>query len=438
MSSLDLQIAKDLIELWPSLKPSERKSHFSSLSKTAAEELFLGLTAQDQMELMHELPKSETRSWLRFLPLDDAADLIQALPEEERSEAIALLDEQSKHDVIGLLAYAEDEAGGLMNSEYIRLRPEISLSEAVGYIRAQAKSRIKIYYAYVLDQKQMLLGVVSIREILLEASEKTVREIMNRNFSFVPEEMPAEDVARVFAKNPRLVAIPVLDDEGRMKGVVTYDDIAWAMEKATTEDIQKIGGMEALSAPYFNVGFLQLVQKRAGWLMVLFVGEMLTATAMGFYEEKIAKAVVLALFVPLIISSGGNSGSQASTLIIRSLALYEIRLRDWWRVMIRELAFGVTLGLILGVLGLLRVVIWEQWSPTFGEHYSLIGLTVALSLLGVVLWGNLAGSMLPFVLRSLNFDPASASAPLVATMVDVTGLVIYFSVASFFLTGALL
>jgi magnesium transporter len=223
-----------------------------------------------------------------------------------------------------------------------------------------------------------------------------------------------------------------------MKGVVTHDDIAWEIEKATTEDIQKSGGMQALEAPYFNVGFFELIKKRGGWLMALFLGEMLTATAMGFYEDEIAKAVVLALFVPLIISSGGNSGSQASTLIIRSLALYEVRLRDWWRVFIRELAFGIALGIILGIIGLLRILLWQQYKPMYGDHYVLVGITVACSLIGVVLWGTLTGSMLPFILRLLKFDPASASAPLVATIVDVTGLVIYFSVASICLAGVLL
>lgn len=434
----DLAVARDLIELWPTLKLSERRKHFFALSRHAAEELFLNLTAADQVELLHDLPDYEIRSWLRFLPPDDVADLIQKLPMERRQPALLLLDEKTRHEVVGLLAYAEDEAGGLMNSEFIRLRPDMLVSEAIGYIRAQAKMRAKIYYGYVLDPKQILLGVVSIREILLQSADITIRDIMNKDIVSVPEDLPGEDVARVFAKNNLLMAIPVVDDAGKMKGVVTHDDIAWVVEKETTEDIQKIGGMEALDAPYFTVGFFELIKKRAGWLTVLFLGEMLTATAMGHFEEEIAKAVVLALFVPLIISSGGNSGSQASTLIIRSLALYEVRLRDWWRVLFRELGFGLVLGSILGSIGLLRIIIWQQWSPMYGEHYLLIAFTVAFSLLGVVLWGTLAGSMLPFCLRQLGFDPASASAPLVATLVDVTGLVIYFSVANISLKGALL
>lgn len=434
----DLNVAKDLIENWPALKSSERRKHFFSLSRSAAEELFLNLAPKDQVELINILPNHEIRSWLRFLPPDDAADFIQNLPQDRRLSALALLDDRTRHDVAGLLAYAEDAAGGLMNSEYIRLRPDMSIPEAIGYMRAQAKERVKLYYAYVLDQRQKLLGIVSMRDILLAPSEKIVSDIMRKDLVTVAEKMPAEDIARVFAKNNRLMAIPVVDKKGKMKGIVTHDDIAWVIEKATTEDIQKIGGMEALDAPYFSVGFFQLIRKRAGWLLALFFGEMLTATAMGYFEDEIARAVVLALFIPLIISSGGNSGSQASTLIIRSLALYEIRLKDWWRVFLRELGFGLALGSILGCIGFLRIVLWQQYKPMYGEHYQLIALAVGFSLLGVVLWGTITGSMLPFFLRLLKFDPASASAPLVATLVDVTGLIIYFSVATICLTGVLL
>jgi len=434
----ELAVARDLLELWPSLKPSEHRKHFFSLSRTAAEELFLNLSAQYQAELITGLPSNEIRSWIRFLPPNAAADFILVLAKDRRMETLSQLDDQTRHDVIGLLAYAEDMAGGLMNSEYIRLRPEISLSEAIGYIRAQAKKSLKINYAYVLDQKQTLQGVVSIRNILLEPSEKIVSDVMKKDLVCVQERMPAEEVARVFAKNNKLAAIPVIDENRKMKGIVTQGDIVSVVEKATTEDIQKIAGMEALSAPYFNVSFFQLFKKRAGWLTVLFLGEMLTATAMGYYADEISKAVILALFIPLIISSGGNSGSQASALIIRSLAIYEIRLKDWWRVFFRELAFGITLGAILSLIGLFRIVLWQQWNPIYGDHYLIVAFTVALSIVGVVLYGTLAGSMLPFILRVFKLDPASASSPLIATMVDVTGLVIYFSLANICLAGVLL
>jgi len=425
------------MENWRSLKPSQRRAEFFALTRPMAEELFSRVSVLDRVELLEDLPDSEIRSWLRFLPPDDAADFIQQFRKEKHHDLLELLDEQTKHGVIGLLAYAEDAAGGLMNPDYIRLRPDMTVMESIQYIRAQPRTRV-IYYAYVLDAYKVLLGVLSIREILLQPAEKLIKEIMHKDFTSVHEHLPSEDVALVFARNNKLMAVPVLDDAGVMKGIVTHDDIASLVQRETTEDIQKIGGMEALDAPYFNVGFLDLIKKRAGWLTILFLGEMLTATAMGYFEGEIAKAIVLALFVPLIISSGGNSGSQASTLIIRSLALQEIRLRDWWRVLFREIATGLALGAILGSIGLVRIVLWQQWSPMYGEHYILVALTVAFSLIGVVLWGTISGSMLPFILRSAGFDPATASAPFVATLVDVTGLIIYFTIGSLILSGTLL
>jgi magnesium transporter len=260
---------------------------------------------------------------------------------------------------------------------------------------------------------------------------------MRTNVVTVAEDLDQEAVSNVFAES-NLMAVPVVDAEGRIKGIVTIDDIVDVVREEATEDIQKIGGTEALNAPYLEVSMREMLRKRAGWLSALFIGEMLTATAMSNYEDEIARAVVLALFIPMIISSGGNSGSQATTLVIRAMALGDVRLRDWWRVMRRELASGLALGTILGTIGFLRVVLWPTRNQTYGEHYLLVALTVAFSLVGIVLWGALAGSMLPFVLRRVGLDPASASAPLVATLVDVTGIVIYFSVATLFLTGTLL
>lgn len=428
-----------LKEHWPDLDREIRTELFWKLPRQDSEELFLSLGPDDQIDLIIDLPFYEKRSWIRLLALDDLADLIQRLEPEQKDETLLLLDDHSRREVRGLLAYAEDDAGGLMNPQYIRLRPDMRADEAIRYLRAQARTQIEtIYYAYVLDSEQKLKGVVSFRDLLLAPSEKTVAEIMVQDFASIPEEMDREEVSRLMSQHD-LMAIPVLDPDGRMKGIVTIDDVVTVVEKETTEDIQKLGGMEALDAPYFKVGFFEMLKKRAGWLIVLFVGGMFTATAMARYESEIARAVFLAIFIPLIISSGGNSGSQISTLIIRSLALREINLRDWGRVLFREAGAGVVLGLILGSIGLLRVVLWNHWSPeTFGEHYWLVAAVVALSLVGVVLWGTIMGSMLPFILRRLNLDPASASAPLIATLVDVTGLIIYFSVASFLLSGTIL
>ncbi len=314
----------------------------------------------------------------------------------------------------------------------------MSVDEAIAYLRRQARERLEtIYYVYVLDPEQRLLGVITFRELLSAPPNKTVRDIMHTDVVTAHESMDQEALSRLFQEHDFL-AIPVVDDERRVKGVVTVDDIVDVVQEEATEDIQKFGGMEALEEPYLEIGFLRMVRKRAGWLAALFIGEMLTATAMGRFEGEIARAVVLALFVPLIISSGGNSGSQASTLVVRALALGELRMRDWWRVVRRELAAGLMLGSILAIIGFARILLWQALFHTYGDHYLLVAFTVAFSLIGVVTWGTLAGSMLPLVLHKLGFDPASASAPFVATLVDVSGIVIYFTTASLILGGTLL
>jgi magnesium transporter len=429
---------EELQEAWPLLSPDDRLAGFKLLVQADADDFFLSLNARDQAELLLALPVGERRLWMRLLAPDDAADVIQEAPHAERAGLLALLDNATRTEVAALLSYAEDEAGGLMNPRYARVRPEMSVDEALSYLRRQARERLEtIYYAYVLDAQQRLLGVVSFRELFAAPGDKKVQEVMHPEVVTVSEQMDQEAVSQLFAHHD-LIALPVVDAEGRMKGIVTIDDIVDVVQEEATEDIQKIGGMEALDGPYLQIGFAHMVKKRAGWLSALFLGEMLTATAMGYYEHEIARAVVLALFIPLIISSGGNSGSQASTLVIRAMALGEVRLRDWWRVIHRELAAGFALGSILGAIGLTRILLWPARAQLYGEHYLLVGLTVAFSLVGVVLFGTIAGSMLPFILRRLGFDPASASAPFVATLVDVTGLVIYFTVASVILRGVLL
>jgi magnesium transporter len=411
---------------------------FKRLERTIAEDFFLALSSRGQAGLILELPEAERRSWLRLLAPDDAADVLQEVPKASREDLLMLLDDPTRKEVTALLAYAEDAAGGLMNPRFARVRPDMTVDEAISYLRKQGRERVEtIYYAYVLDDQQHLLGVVSFRELFGAQPERKVREVMRTDVATVTDQQDQEVVSRVLADHD-LVAVPVVDSDGRMKGIVTVDDIVDVVREEATEDIQKIGGMEALDAPYMRIAFWRMMRKRGSWLAVLFLGEMLTATAMGFYEHEIARAVVLALFVPLIISSGGNSGSQASTLVIRAMALGEVQIRDWWRVIRRELGAGLVLGSLLGSIGFLRIIVWQMVSPIYGEHYVLIALTVAASLIGVVTFGTLAGSLLPFVLRSLKFDPASASAPFVATLVDVTGLLIYFSVASVILRGTLL
>jgi len=423
---------------WSSLAPSARLEAFRALSRAAAEDFFCDLSPPEQIELLLMLPPSERRGWMRLLAPDDAADAVQAADAAERNGLLALLDASTRHEVTALMAYAEDDAGGLMSPRFARVRPEMTADEAIRYLHKQARDRVEtIYYVYVLDVQQRLVGVVSFRELFEALGTTKVRDLMHTHVVTVAEQMDQEEVGLLFAKHDFL-AMPVVDAEGHMKGVVTIDDIVDVVQEEATEDIQKIGGMEALAEPYLDIGLWRMIRKRAGWLSALFVGETLTATAMGYFEHEIAQAVVLVLFIPLIISSGGNSGSQASTLVVRAMALGEVGLRDWWRVMRRECAAGLTLGMILGTIGLLRILLWPSRTVVYGEHYVLVAITVACTLVGIVLWGTLSGSMLPLLLRRLGFDPASASAPFVATMVDVTGLLIYFTMASVILRGTLL
>jgi magnesium transporter len=430
--------AADLREIWPILSLDERVQGFRVLPREEAENLLFGLTDSDLTRLMLALKASDRRYWIRLLPPDDIADLIQAAPAEEREGLVSLLDERTRHEVNALLAYAEDEAGGLMNPRYARVRPDMTVDEAVSYLRKLARQNLGTFnYAYVLDEQQKLLGVISLRELFASAGDRRVRDAMQTGVVTLQENVDQETVSRVFAETD-LVAIPVVDDEGRMKGVVTVDDVVDVVQEEATEDIQKFGGMEALEAPYLATGFLEMVRKRGGVLAVLFIGEMLTATAMSQYEDEIEKAVILALFVPLIISSGGNSGSQASTLVIRAMALGEVQLRDVFRVLRRELGAGLAMGTGLALLGFTRVVVWQQLWPIYGQHYLLVAAAVGLSLIGVVMLGTVTGGLLPFALRRVGLDPASSSAPFVATIVDVAGLVIYFSVASVVLRGTML
>jgi magnesium transporter len=429
---------EDLFEVWPALSREERLLGFNLLPRPEAEEFFLDLDSPDQAGLLLDLPAPERRSWMRLLAPDDAADLVQEAGPDHRQSLLDLLDEPTCKEVRALLAYAEDQAGGLMNPRFARARPDMTVDEAIAYLRRQTSSQVEtLYYIYVLDEQQRLLGIASVRQLFAAPPDKKVRDVMETDMVTVPEDLDQEAVSRLFAKHD-FMALPVVNGGGRMKGIVTVDDIVDVVNEEATEDIQKFGGMEALDSPYFNIRFGSMVKKRAGWLTVLFLGEMLTASAMTFFEAEIARAVVLALFVPLIISSGGNCGSQASTLVIRAMALGEVKLGDWWRVVRRELVTGLALGSLLGAIGFLRIVVWQSVKPIYGEHYMLVAVTVATSLVGVVTFGTFTGSLLPFALRRLGLDPASASAPFVATLVDVTGLVIYFTIAAAVLTGTLL
>lgn len=428
----------DLHQFWAETSCEDRLSRFQSLTLADRQEFFQQLSTRHQFEIISHLDEGEQTIWLRLLDPDDAADLLQEAAERDRARFLQLLDDTTRDDVQALLKYREDVAGGVMSTRFCRLRPDMTVSEGLTYVRKQALETVETVYAiYVLDAGQQLLGVTSLRTLFTSEPPMKIQDIMRTNIVTASVEDDQEKLSRLFAEHD-LIAIPIVDGQNRIQGVVTVDDIVDVVQEEATEDIQKMGGSQALGAPYLEISLTGMLKKRAGWLTVLFVGEMLTANAMAHYEVEIAKAVVLTLFVPLIISSGGNAGSQASTLVIRAMALGELQPTDWFRVMKRELISGAVLGCILGAIGLLRVVIWEYAFHTYGPHYWRIGITVSATLVGIVLWGTLSGSLLPFLMRRLNLDPASASTPFVATLVDVTGLVLYFSVAKVVLGGVML
>jgi magnesium transporter len=434
----DEPLAQDeLRDAWAVLDAAERVDGLHLLPREDGEEFFIALAGDDQAAILAAMRRGERRSWLRLLEPDDVADVIQAAAPEDRADLLALLDGPTRKEVEALLAYEEDDAGGLMNTRYARLRPNMTADEAISYLRRQARTQLEtIYYAYVLDPEQRLLGVVSFRDLFAAGPTQRVSEIMEKDVVSADPGLDQEALSRLFAEHD-LTVMPIVDGDGLMRGIVTVDDIVDVVQEEATEDAQKFGGMEALEVPYLQSPRREMLRKRGVWLTVLLFGGMLTTSVLGFFQDQIARAQVLTLFIPLIISSGGNAGSQASTLIIRAMALGEVRAADWWRVLRREVGIGLALGAGLGVLGLIRVVIWGA-SGSYGAHYAWIGVTVGASLIGVVMFGTLAGAMLPFVLRKLGADPASASAPFVATLVDVTGLVIYFALATWLLGGSLL
>lgn len=368
---------------------------------------------------------------------DDRTELLEELPAQVTQKLLNLLSPEERQRASQLLGYAENSVGRLMTPHFVRVRPHWSVSQALDHIRRYGTDSETMSLVYVIDEKGKLIDDLRIRQILLASPETLISDLMDKRFVALKATDDQEVAVEAF-READLNALPVTDTEGVLIGIVTVDDIFDVAEEEATEDIQKMGGTEALDEPYMEIGIPTMVRKRATWLIVLFLSEMLTATAMGKFESEIAKAVVLSIFVPLVISSGGNSGSQASTLIIRAMALGEVTLKDWWRVMRREILSGLSLGGILGTIGFIRISTWALVFHSYGEHWLLLALTVGLALIGIVLWGTLSGSMLPFLLRRIGLDPATSSAPFVATLVDVSGLVIYFTVAAIILRGTLL
>jgi magnesium transporter len=427
----------ELADAVADLQERDRAVVFRILPKENAADVFEYLDFNTQKSMLKEMGQNEFGELLNEMSPDDRTAFLQELPGSVVRQLIELLSPEERKVARTLLGYPEDSVCRLMTPEYIAVTKDWSVGQVLDYIRLNATGIESLDYIYVINEKGKLIDDIRIRGFLVASLDTSVSELMDENFVSLSSSFTKEDAVPVFKKYDRS-ALPIVDKDGFLLGIITIDDVMDVVEKLNTEDIQKFGGLEALEYPYVKTPLLQLVKKRAGWLVLLFLGELLTATAMGYFQVEIARAVVLALFVPLIISSGGNSGSQAATLIIRAMALQEIKLRDWWMVMRREIISGFLLGIVLGCIGFLRISLWSAFSDIYGVHWILIAATVFCSLIGVVMWGTLSGSMLPFILRRLGFDPASSSAPFVATLVDVTGLIIYFTFATFILRGTLL
>ena len=428
----------DRVDILAELPVREMVGLFRSLPVVVATETFVYANAGLQHQLLGGIGEPRLVKLLATMAPDDRTTMLARLPPATVQQLLCLLPEAEKDKAVQLLGYPAKSVGRLMSTHYIAVRAEQTVAEVLADVRGHRHGADTLDMLYVTDAGGQLVDDIRLGEFLLVDHSARVSTLMDHRFIALQVNQSQEDAVRTFRRHAR-VALPVVNDAGLLLGVVSYDDILDVSAREQTEDIQKLGGSEALEEPYMQISLARMVKKRAGWLVILFLGEMLTATAMGFFEGEIEKAVVLALFVPLIISTGGNAGSQATSLIIRALSLGEVTVGIWWRVMRREILAGLALGIVLGSVGFVRIAVWQlAHFKDYGPHWALIGLTVGLSLIGIVLWGSLAGSMLPLILRKLGFDPATSSAPFVATLVDVTGLIIYFSVAYALLHGTLL
>ena len=413
---------------------------FRLLSRLAAKETFAYLPVREQKSIAEELAANvgQMTSLLNDLDPDDRTAFFEELPGEVSQRLVQMLSAGEREIATQLLGYPKDSIGRLMTPEYVAVRPSFTVQQALEHIRKFGRDSETLNVIYVVDNQWKLLDDIRIKEIILASPEQSIAELCDNRVVSLGAYDDQEVAVKLFQDHDR-VALPVTDTDGTLVGIVTVDDVMDVAEEEHTEDFQKFGGTEGLDLSYTRTPLLEMVRKRAGWLVILFLSEMLTASAMGHFDDEIAKAVVLALFVPLIISSGGNSGSQAASLIIRSLALGELKVKNWWYVMRKEVCSGLLLGALLGAIGFVRIFIWQHLGLyDYGEYWLWVGLSVSVSLVFIVLWGTLSGSMIPFLLNRVGLDPATASAPFVATLVDVTGLIIYFTIAALFLSGKLL
>lgn len=429
--------AGDLADLMEPLPVEKEAVIFRLLPRELAANIFSYLPIERQQELLKALAHEEVVNILNAMSDDDRTDLLEELPAKVTQQLLNSLSDEERRLASKFLGYPENSVGRLMTPHFVRVKSHWTVAQALDHIRRYGMDSETMSMIYVIDENGKLIDDLRIRRFLLASPETLISDLMDSRFVSLRATDDQEAAVNAF-KEADLNALPVTDSEGILIGIVTADDMLDVAEEEATEDIQKIGGSEALDEPYMEIAIPSMVRKRATWLIVLFLSEMLTATAMGKFENEIAKAVVLSIFVPLVISSGGNSGSQASTLIIRAMALGEVTLKDWWRVMRREILSGLSLGAILGTIGFIRISVWALAFHSYGDHWLLLAMTVGVALVGIVLWGTLSGSMLPFLLRRAGLDPATSSAPFVATLVDVSGLIIYFTVAAIILRGTLL
>ncbi|WP_294304446.1 magnesium transporter [uncultured Chryseobacterium sp.] len=428
----------DIAETLSELHADERLLAFLKVPKEYKAEVFSHLDPDFQEETIRSIGSDEVSEILNAMTPDDRTALFEDFPDELIKYSINHLNPQERRIALKLLGYDSDSIARLMTPYYIQIRKEWTIKRCLQQIKKVGSKVETMNYLYVVDERNRLIDDIALGSLLLAEEDTMVSEITDNHFVAITTTTTKEDAVQYFEKYDR-AALPIITEAGVLVGIVTIDDILDQIEQQNTEDIQKFGGLEALDLPYTQTSLIEMVKKRGMWLIILFFSEMLTASAMGYFEDEIQKAVVLALFVPLIISSGGNSGSQAATLIIRAMALQEIGLKDWWYVMRKEIFTGLLLGGILGIIGFLRIMIWHKTGLfNYGDYWPFVGLSVGVSLVMIVLWGTLSGSMVPFILKKLKLDPATSSAPFVATLVDVTGLIIYFSVAGLFLTDKLL
>ena len=427
----------DIADLIIDLSEHEQVIIFRLLSNELAADTFEQLEIETQKDLLKAMAQSEVAAILNEMSPDDRTALLEELPSAAAKQLIRLLSAEERKIAQTLLGYPENSVGRLMTPDYIAVRPEWTIEETLKFIRENAEDKETLNIVYVIDEKGKLLDDIKLKDFILAEPKEKVADIMDGNYVALNVHDDQEEAVEVFKKYDR-IALPVVDKYNVLIGIVTVDDVLDVAEEEATEDIHKLAAVEAFEEPYPTIPLLEMVKKRAVWLTILFIAQILTAVVMGFFEAEISKAIVLSIFIPLIISSGGNSGSQAATLVIRAMAVGEINLGDWWRIMQREILSGLIIGLILGLLGFLQVALLANFSAAIGVHWILIGITISLSIIGIVLWGTLSGSMLPFILKRLGADPATSSTPLVTTIVDIVGLIIYFSVAIVILSGTLL